>query len=208
MSAAQQHTCCGADIFGIDIALIERHVGAIFAIEDQRKRLLVADAEDHQSRQPFGIAADAAHIDAFARQFFADEAAHVIGADAGDEPGFQPQPRCPHRGVGRAAAQIFCERAHIFEPPADLLAVEIDRGPSDRNQIKRALSLRHQSSRLGRHANHQRGCSCNTYSSSFHSATFVSHSFPTLGLSPRLLLGDLERVGNDDGLGDAHGGGE
>ena len=76
--------------------------------------------------QPLGIAFDAAHIDAIARQLLADEAAHVIGADARDEAGLQAKPRCADGGVGGAAADIFGETAHVLEPAADLLAVEVD----------------------------------------------------------------------------------
>ena len=39
----------------VDVARRQRHVGAVLAVEDQRERLAVADAEDHQRGQPLGI---------------------------------------------------------------------------------------------------------------------------------------------------------
>ena len=148
MRAVDEHGGGRAYERWIDVAFIERHVGAILAIEDQRKGVGIADAENDERSQALRIGFYAAHIDAIAHKLFADEAAHVVAADAGDKSGFQPEARGANRGVSRAAADIFGETAHVFEAPADLLAVEIDRRPANRDQIKRALSLRHKPTAL------------------------------------------------------------
>ena len=47
------------DVRLVDVAFVERAVGAIVAIEDQRKGLVVADAEHHERGQARGIGANA-----------------------------------------------------------------------------------------------------------------------------------------------------
>ena len=74
----------------IEVLLAQRHVGAILAIKDQRKRLAIADPEHDQGRQTRGVRTDAAHIDSLAHQFFANEAPHVIGADPRRSPALNP----------------------------------------------------------------------------------------------------------------------
>ena len=69
----------------VNVIFAQRHIGAVFAVEDQGKLLLIADAQQNQSRQPVRIGLHALHIDAFARQFLADEAAHMLVAYAGDQ---------------------------------------------------------------------------------------------------------------------------
>ena len=48
------------DVGLVDVGLVERHVGAVLAVEDQREGLLVADAEDDQRGQPLRVGDDAA----------------------------------------------------------------------------------------------------------------------------------------------------
>ena len=125
MGAAHQHRLGALDILRIDVALVEGAVGAIVAIEDEREGLLVADAEQHERGEPDRIGADSGDVHALARALLADEAAHVLVADAGDEAAFQPQPRRADGDVGRAAADRLGERRHVLEAPADLRAVQV-----------------------------------------------------------------------------------
>ncbi len=64
MRAGRHHRARFGDEGGVDVVDAQRHVGAILAIEDQRELLLVANAEQHQRRQPLRIGPDAAHVDA------------------------------------------------------------------------------------------------------------------------------------------------
>ena len=50
----------------VDVARLQRRVGAIGAIEDQRERRVVAHAQQHQRRQPVRVGDDAARVDALA----------------------------------------------------------------------------------------------------------------------------------------------
>ena len=76
-------------------------------------------------------------FDAFADELFADEAAHLLVADAGDERRFEAQPCGADGDIGRAAAHRFGEAADVFEPRADLLAVEVDRGATNGDDVER-----------------------------------------------------------------------
>ncbi len=136
MCPGDGHTSGRRDESRIDIVFAQRHVGAIRAVEDQRKLLLIADAQQHQRGQPRGIGPDRRHIDALAHQFLADEPAHMLIANAGDQRRFQPQPGGAGGHVGGRAADVFLKRPHVFQPPADLRAVKIDRGSTDGDQIK------------------------------------------------------------------------
>ena len=110
----------------VDVVFAQRHVGAIGAIKDQRKLRVVADAEQHQRGQAIRIRLDAAHVDAFFRQLLADEASHMLVADAGDQRRTKPEACGPRRYVGWRAADVFAERPHILQPSADLNAVQVD----------------------------------------------------------------------------------
>ena len=143
MSSAVLSPCLRAgrgDEGFVDVLLAQRHVGAVLAVKDQRKPMVVADAKEDKRGQPRGVGLDALHIDPLARKFLADEAAHVFVADPRDDRRFQPEPRRPRRDVGGRAADILAERPHILKPPADLHAIEIDRGPADGDDVER---LRH-----------------------------------------------------------------
>ncbi len=92
----------------IDIVFRQRHVGAVLAVEDQRKLVFVADTEKDQCGQPFLVRLHAAHIDALAHQLLADEAAHMLIADAGDQRRLQTEPRSARRDIGRGATRYIC----------------------------------------------------------------------------------------------------
>ena len=92
MGAAEEKRLGRGDEVAVEIALLDRHVGAVLAIEDQREGVAVANAEDDERGQALRIGLDVAGIDAFRFQGLADEAAHMFVADTGDERRPQPQP--------------------------------------------------------------------------------------------------------------------
>ena len=77
--------------------------------------------------------------DALAHQLLADEAAHLLVADAGEQRRAQAEPRGADGNVGRAAADRLGEGGDVLEPRADLLAVEVDRGAADGDDVERTL---------------------------------------------------------------------
>ncbi|MDT4879464.1 hypothetical protein FQZ97_1151420 [compost metagenome] len=85
MCAGDQHRARRPDESLVDIAFVEGVVGAVVAIENQRERVFVLDSEQHQRRQAFGVGDDALGLNAFAIELLADEAAHLLIADASDE---------------------------------------------------------------------------------------------------------------------------
>ena len=106
-----------------DIILAQGIVGAIVAVEQEREGMVAFDGENGKRGQPFGIGYDALGFDAFALQLFADEAAHLLLADARQQCRFQAETRRPDRYVGGAAADGFGEAGNVLEPRANLLAV-------------------------------------------------------------------------------------
>ena len=137
MRAREAHGFGRRDVALVDVVLDEPHVGAVVAIEDQREALVVLHAEDRERGEALRVGLHAAGVDALAHELLADEAPEMLVADAGDEPGLEAEPRCPDRGVGRAAADRLRERRHILEPPADLLSVEVDGGAADGDDVER-----------------------------------------------------------------------
>ena len=139
MRAAHQHRLGAFDVARIDVAFVERAVGAILAIEDEREGLFVADAEQHERGEADRIGPDARDVDAFARALLADEPAHVLVADAGDEAAFQPQPRGADGDVRRATADGLGEARHILQAAADLRAIEVDRRAADGDDVQAGI---------------------------------------------------------------------
>ena len=86
------------------------------------------------------IGLDVADIDAFGDEGFAQEAAHMLIADAREHRDAQTQPRRANSGIGRRSAEIFRKARHVLEAAADLLAVEIDGGAAHRDQVESAVS--------------------------------------------------------------------
>ena len=78
-------------------------------------------------------------VDAFARQRFAHEPTHLLVADASQHRGAQAETSGAGRQVRGRAAEILREALHVFEAATDLLAVEIDRGASETDQVERAV---------------------------------------------------------------------
>ena len=136
MRAADEDGAGRLDIGLVDVVLAQRHVGAIGAIEDVRRVAIVAHAENDEGGQPIGIGDDAIDGDALAHELLADEAPHVLVADAGDEPGLEAETRGADGGVGGAAADRFGEGGHVLQPPADLLSVKIHGRPADGDHVE------------------------------------------------------------------------
>ena len=109
-----------------DVVVGDRHVGAVLAQEDQRKRVAVLDPEHDAAGEPLGIDADVRDVAALARERLDEEAAHRVVADARRHRRLQAQARAAERGVGRRAAQVLGEARDVLEPRADLLRVEVD----------------------------------------------------------------------------------
>ena len=139
MRAAHQHRLGAFDVVRIDVAFVERAVGAILAIEDEREGLFVADAEQNERGEADRIGPNALDIDALARALLADEPPHVLVADAGDEAAFQTQPRGANGDVRRATADGLGEARHVLETPADLRAIEVDRRAADGDDVEAGI---------------------------------------------------------------------
>ena len=136
MRAGDDHGLGRGDQILVDVGLAQGRIGAVLAVEDEREGVLVADAQDHQCGQPLRVGDDAAHVHALARALLLDEAAHMLVADAGDQRRAQAEPGGADRDVGGTAADIFGEARHVLEPAAHLLAVEVDRGAADRDDVE------------------------------------------------------------------------
>jgi hypothetical protein len=134
--AADEHASGRGDKRRVEVFGFQRHVGAIRAVEEQGEVFLVADAENGQGGQALGIGGDRAHIDTLALELLADESPEVVGAHARDQRRAKAQPGGSDSGVGRTAADIFGERAHVLQPAADLLSIEVDAGAAERDQIE------------------------------------------------------------------------
>ena len=119
-----------------DVVLGHRHVGAVLAVEDQRERVAILDAEHDAGGEPRRVDADVRDVAAFARERLGEEAAHRVVADARGHRRLEAQPRAAERGVGRRAAQILGEARDVLEPRADLLRVEIDGEPAEADDIE------------------------------------------------------------------------
>ena len=146
VGAVDQHGAGRLEEGRVHVVGVQRHVGAVLAIEDQGEGVGIADAEEDQGRQPRLVLDHAVDSDALAGQLFSDETAEVIGADAGQKAGVQAQSRRADGRVGGAAADVFGEGGHVLQPPADLLAVQVHAGPAHRDQIKPRRGNRHSGS--------------------------------------------------------------
>src|SRR5262249_23919119 len=99
----------------------------------------IADAEDDQRRQPHRIGLQRRGIDALARELLAHEAAHMLVADAAEEGGAKPEAGAADGGVRGTPADIFGEAPHVLQPPAPLLAVEVDGDATDGDEVEARL---------------------------------------------------------------------
>ena len=110
-----------------DVVFRHRHVRAVLAVEDQRERVAVLDAEHDGRGEPRRVDAHVRYVAAFARERLGEEAAHGVVADARRHRRREAEARATERSVGRRAAEVLREARDVLEPRADLLRVEIDR---------------------------------------------------------------------------------
>ena len=122
---------------GVDIAFLQRHVGAVLAVEQQREGLVALDREDGERGQAFRVGLETVEIDALAGELLAQETSELLVADAGQQGRAQAKPSGADRDIGGAAADRFGEGGDILQPRADLLAVEIDRSAADGDDVER-----------------------------------------------------------------------
>lgn len=122
----------------VDVPLVQRHVGAVGAHEDHRRDAFGLDRKQNQRSEARGVRLHALDRHALAHELFADEGAHLLAADTGQQRRLQPKPRRADRDVGRAAADGLGEGCDVFQARPDLLAVEIDGRASDRDDVERA----------------------------------------------------------------------
>jgi hypothetical protein len=142
MGSGDDDRLSAGDKILVDVAFVERTVGTIIAIEDERKGFVVANAQDDQRRQTGGVGMDAGDGDALAGALLADVATHMFVADARDEAAFQTEPRRADGDIGRATADRLGKARHIFKAPANLRAVEVDRRTADGDNVE--VWLRHE----------------------------------------------------------------
>ena len=122
----------------VDVVRGDRHVGAVLAIEHQRERVLVLDAEHHRRGEARRVAAHVRHVAAFARERLDEEVAHRVVADPRGHRRLEAEARAAERGVRRGAAEVLGERRHVLEPRADLLRVEIHREAAKADDVEPA----------------------------------------------------------------------
>ena len=71
-----------SDKIFINIVRHQCHIGAVIAVENQRKGLFIFDAQNHQSGQTLLIGNQSVGITPYAIQLFAQKAAVMLIADA------------------------------------------------------------------------------------------------------------------------------
>ena len=70
-------------------------------ILEAAREVFVADPEQHECGEPLLVRLDAADIDALADQLLADEAAHMLVTNAGDQRRLETEPSRSRRDIGR-----------------------------------------------------------------------------------------------------------
>ncbi len=73
-------------------------------------------------------------------EFVAHEAAHLFVADARQHRAARTEPGETGREVTRRAAEVFRERLHVLEAPADLLAVEVHGRAAEADDVEGPVS--------------------------------------------------------------------
>ena len=135
--ARDEQRAASRDVGVLDLRVADRHVGAVLAQEDQRKRVLVLDAEDDGRGKARRVDADMADVAAFARDRLDEEAAHRVVADARDQSRLETEACAAERGIGRRAAQVLREARDVLEPRADLLRIEVDAEAAETDDVER-----------------------------------------------------------------------
>ena len=89
------------------VVFAKRHVGAILPIENQWKRIFIANAEEDKRSQPLFVRNDTSSIHALCFELLANETTHMFIADPGDEGRFQAKACGTSGDIGGRAANIF-----------------------------------------------------------------------------------------------------
>jgi len=126
----------GSDERLVDVALGESAVGAVLAVEDQRKGLRIAHTEEYEGGEALRIDVHAGGLDAFAGELLTYEASHRLISHAGDERRAQSKPCRADGNIRRAPADGFGEGRDVLQAAADLLSVQIDTHTPDRDEIQ------------------------------------------------------------------------
>ena len=148
MCPGYEQCFAGGNEVGGEVGHFDRHVSAVIAEKDQRKGVPVLDAQNHQPGEPVGVRHDMADIDATACKLLANEAAHVFIADSCQHGRLQPKACTAVRDIAGGPPEIFGEARRVFQSTADLVTVEVDRGPAQTNYVKGTMG---HVCRCGRH---------------------------------------------------------
>ena len=114
---------------------IHRHVGAVFAHEQQRKGVAVLQAQQHQGGQTLRVNLHLGGVAAFGLQGLGQKAAHLLVAHAGDHGAAQAQSGHAESQVARAATQVLGHAARIFQFGAELLRIQVNRQTPQAGQV-------------------------------------------------------------------------
>ena len=137
MRAGDQQRPGFSDVRLFDVGFRDRHVGAVLAQEDQRKRVAVLDAEDHRSGKPARIGAHVRHVAALAGDRFDEKMAKGIVANTRDQARLQPEARATECSIRRRAAQVLGKARHVLESGPNLLGIEVDREAAEADHVQR-----------------------------------------------------------------------
>ena len=114
----------------------QRNIGAVVAVEHQRKFIRRFDAEHDRAGMPAGFARAGADVHSFPGQKMRDKIADRVLAERGQERGIQAQPAAADAHVRGGAADVGGEAANIDEPGPDIVAVEVHAGTA---HVKRVV---------------------------------------------------------------------
>ncbi|MOA19154.1 hypothetical protein D3C78_1395140 [compost metagenome] len=126
MGTGDQQGFTGSDEGFADVFGPQCHVGAVFAVEDQRKGFAVLEPQQDHGGQALRINLDATDIAAFTGQGFNEEAPHMVVPYPAQHRRLEPQPRGAEGDVGGRAAEVLGKAAYILQPRPDLLRIEVD----------------------------------------------------------------------------------
>ena len=119
---------------------VDRHIGAVFAHEQQGKGVAVFEAQEHQRGQALRVDLHLAGVAAFALQGLQQKAAHLLIAHPRHHGALEAQPRHAEGQVGRTAAQVLRHAAVVFQRAAELLGIKVHRQPTQACEVKVPVS--------------------------------------------------------------------
>jgi hypothetical protein len=156
MRAGDRERAAAGDEALVDLVGAHGHVRAVLAHEQQRERVAILQAEQHQRGEALRIGLQLARVAAFALERLAHEAAHLLVADARDHRGLQPEAGDAERDVARRAAEVHLEAARVLEAAAVLLRVEVHGHAAEAGEIDGAVSRKVQRAHITYHARGRR----------------------------------------------------